>query len=84
MKYIRTKDVGEGKIDLTDLMIIEEIRPTELIHKSNGAKPTKTNPNDSPSFALLLTGSVGIFVAQFSLNTIVDAFNELGYTLKKK
>jgi len=82
MKVINHK---AGKIDLRYLGThVKEFKPIELHHMDHGSV------TDEASFAvvmelLLIQSKVPIYaVGQFSLVTLQECLNELGYEIKKK
>jgi hypothetical protein len=74
-----TRNWGKEKIRLSNVK--EELRPVELHMKENGSIGEF---GDEPSFAMVMVGTKGAFFGQFSLATIKDCFNQLGYDLVKK
>ena len=70
---------GTGPIDLRHLGAADEMRPTEIHLKEDGAI------GDKPSFTIVMTalGRTPKF-GQLSLEMLNEALNELGYEIIKK
>ena len=73
--FMTTHNWGKEKMRLR---VSEEMRPVELHMKEDG------DNGDEPSFAIVMVGRKGSAVGQFSLNTIRDCLNQLGYDIIKK
>ena len=79
MKDFKTIDHGTDKMDMRGLGYAVQVRPTELHHKSDGAK------DDSPSFAIVMQGrNMAPVVGQISLKMLNEAMEELGYSIIHK
>jgi hypothetical protein len=79
MGFIKTVNVGTDKVRLEAATAIE-FSPVELHMKEDGSK------NGKPSFTWVMVNphSPVTVYAQFSLDSLIDAFDELGFEIKKK
>jgi hypothetical protein len=73
-KFIKTFDHEFDTLDVSHLDDVIEGRPIELHHKKDGTV------DDKPSFAIIIELPNGKnVVGQFSLKSLTECLNELGY-----
>lgn len=79
-QFIKVVDWGEKQIDLRPIAFNSmEAMPVELHHKTNGSVDGK------PSFVMVMqTPSKYNIFGQFSLETLKECLDELGYKIEKK
>ena len=78
-KAFKAFNHGTGPVDLRHLGAADEMRPTEIHLKEDGAL------DDKPSFTIVMTalGRTPKF-GQISLRMLNEGLNELGYEIVKK
>lgn len=79
-EFIKVTNHGANPMDLRHIGgTAKELRPTELHFNTNGSV------DDKPTFAIVMQHPSGLNVyGQFSLNTLRDCLNELGFEISGK
>lgn len=79
-EFIKVKNHGANPIDLSEIgSTAKELRPTELHFNTNGSI------DDKPTFAIVMKHPSGLNVyGQFSMKTLQDCLNELGFEIVGK
>ena len=78
--FMNTFNHGKSQIKLNFPNATKHMRPIELHMREDGSL------NNTPSFAMVMMNQTGtqFVVGQFSIETLTDCLDELGFTLTKK